>query len=139
MRFFLGSDQYDFEQTMLFSIWLLDIWEGKLGGSNDGETIIEIPQDLLNTQSIDTIGSLIDFLYHLFLGNYNDLRYFQERAILAPKNEVIHETNDRLLSCFQKKKNNTWVQIVYVNQCESVFLHKQFDPNLYSCDVLNGL
>ena len=100
MRLFLGSDQSDFEQTRLFADWLLNVGEGNIGGSNDGEAIIEIPQDLLTTQSVDPMGSLIDFVYPSFLEKYNDLLYFQERAILAPKNEVVHEINDRLLSLF---------------------------------------
>ena len=136
MRLFLGSDQADFEQTSLFTDWLLNVGEGNIGASNDGEAIIEIPQDLLITQSLDPMGSLIDFVYPSFLEKYNDLLYFQERAILAPKNEVVHEINDRLLSLFPGEEKE------YLSSdsiCESKFLHEQFDPNLYSPDVLNGI
>ncbi|XP_035839011.1 uncharacterized protein LOC118486575 [Helianthus annuus] len=48
----------------------------------------------------DLISSLIDFVYPSILDNYNNNNYFSERAILAPKNEVVHEINDRLLALF---------------------------------------
>ncbi|XP_052621302.1 uncharacterized protein LOC111898559 [Lactuca sativa] len=68
--------------------------------------------------------------------NYSDINYFQERAILAPKNEVVQEINDRLLKKFPGD------EVEYLSSdsiCESEFLHDQFDANLYSPDVLNGL
>nr|KAJ0215763.1 hypothetical protein LSAT_V11C300143230 [Lactuca sativa] len=110
--------------------------EGKLGGPNDGETIIDIPDDILINDSHDPIGSLIEFVYPSILENYSDINYFQERAILAPKNEVVQEINDRLLKKFPGD------EVEYLSSdsiCESEFLHDQFDANLYSPDVLNGL
>ncbi|CAH1415218.1 unnamed protein product [Lactuca virosa] len=74
--------------------------EGKLGGINDGETVIDIPHDILINDPHDPIGSLIEFVYPSILENYKNTSYFQERAILAPKNEVVQKINDRLLSKF---------------------------------------
>ncbi|XP_076902960.1 uncharacterized protein LOC143557876 [Bidens hawaiensis] len=60
------------EQTKQFAKWLLDIGEGNVGGLNDGEATIGIPDDLLINDS----------------------------ALLAPTNEDVQDINDRLLSLF---------------------------------------
>ncbi|XP_023767497.2 uncharacterized protein LOC111916089 [Lactuca sativa] len=136
MRLTIGRDQSDIGKIRDFANWLLDIGEGKLGGPNDGETIIDIPDDILINDSHDPIGSLIEFVYPSILENYSDINYFQERAILAPKNEVVQEINDRLLKKFPGD------EVEYLSSdciCESEFLNDQFDANLYSPDVLNGL
>ncbi|XP_021996130.1 uncharacterized protein LOC110893324 [Helianthus annuus] len=102
-----------------FAKWLLDVGEGNVGGSNDGEVTIEIPPDLLIDNTSYPISCLIDFVYPLILDNFNDRNYFSDRAILAPKNEVVHEINDKLLSLFADA-NPT-------------------QQRIYSPDVLNGL
>ena len=136
MRLTVGNDPYQVEQTSLFAKWLLDIGEGNVGGSNDGEVVIDIPEDLLITESSDPIGSLIDFVYPSILDKFKDPLYFQERAILAPKNEVVHEINDRLLSLFPGEEKE-YLSSDSLSEVE--FLPPDFDPELYSPDVLNGL
>ncbi|XP_023741704.1 ATP-dependent DNA helicase PIF1-like [Lactuca sativa] len=110
--------------------------EGKLDGPNDGETIIDIPDDILINDPDDLIGSLIEFVYPSILEKYSSTNYFQEGAILAQKNEVVQEINDRLLKKFPGD------EVEYLSSdsiCESEFVNDQFDANLYSPDVLNGL
>ncbi|XP_052622302.1 uncharacterized protein LOC111911148 [Lactuca sativa] len=136
MRLTVGRDQSDIQKIGDFANWLLDIGEGKLGGINDGETVIDIPDDILINDAHDPIGSLIEFVYPSILDKYNNTSYFQERAILAPKNEVVQEINDRLLLKFPGD------EVEYLSSdsiCQSEFVHDQFDANLYSPDVLNGL
>ncbi|CAH1431856.1 unnamed protein product [Lactuca virosa] len=108
MRLTVGMDQSDIEKIRDFVKWLLDIGEGKLGGINDGETVIDIPNDILINDPHDPIGSLIDFVYPSILEKYNNTSYFQERAILAPKNEVVQEINDCLLSKFPGDENPSY-------------------------------
>ncbi|XP_076913628.1 uncharacterized protein LOC143572322 [Bidens hawaiensis] len=76
MRLTIGAQtsDIDMEQTKQFAKWLLDIGEGNVGGLNDGETTIDIPDDLLINDS----------------------------ALLAPTNEDIQDINDRLLSLFPR-------------------------------------
>ena len=132
----LSLQTANIEETANFSNWILNIGEGKEGGANDGETTIVIPNDILINDPVDPIGSLIQFVYPSILENSKNPTYFQERAILAPKNEVVHEINDRLLQKFPG------VQKEYLScdsLCHSDYLHDNFDKNLYSPDVLNGL
>ncbi|XP_024963403.1 uncharacterized protein LOC112503634 [Cynara cardunculus var. scolymus] len=136
MRLTANSESSEIEQTRDFAKWILDLGEGKVGGDNDGEAVIEIPHDLLITDCIDPISALIEFVYPSILENINNLAYFQERAILAPKNEVVQEINDCLLSLFPGEEKE------YLSSdtlCESEHLHDEFDKTLYSPDVLNGL
>ncbi|XP_035845319.1 ATP-dependent DNA helicase PIF2-like [Helianthus annuus] len=113
MRLTVGRPSSEVEEISNFAKWLLDVGEGNVGGSNDGEAIIEIPPELLIDSISDPISSLIDFVYPSILDNYNDPNYFSTRAILAPKNEVVHEINDRLLAVSLVKKKSILVLTVY--------------------------
>ena len=132
----LNVQNSNVEETTTFANWLLDIGEGKVGGLNDGEAIIHIPDDLLIVDLIDPIGTLIEFVYPSIGENAKNPDFFQERAILTPKNEIVQEINDRLLSLFPGDEKE---YLSSDNLCHSDFLHKDFDESLYSPDVLNGL
>ncbi|XP_042757697.2 uncharacterized protein LOC122197551 [Lactuca sativa] len=136
MRLTVGGDSSAVHRITGFSNWLLDIGEGNLGSPNDGEAIVDIPEDILINDPCDPIGSLIKFVYPSILENFNIAGYFQERAILAPKNEVVQEINDRLLKLIP---GETKEYLSSDSLCQSEFVHDQFDGNLYSPDVLNGL
>ncbi|XP_024965849.1 uncharacterized protein LOC112506052 [Cynara cardunculus var. scolymus] len=136
MRLTTNNECSEIEQTRVFANWILDLGEGKVGGDNDGEAVIKIAHDLLITNSMDPISALIQFVYPSVLENINNSSYFQERAILASKHEVVQEINDCLLSLFLGDEKE------YLSSdtlCESEQLHDQFDKTLYSFDVLNGL
>ncbi|XP_076909136.1 uncharacterized protein LOC143566277 [Bidens hawaiensis] len=100
MRLNVVGDSTNMEQTKMFAQWLLDLGEGKVGGTNDGEAIIEIPDDLLINDSLDPVSELINFVYPSILSNYMQPNFYEERALLTPTNEVVQEINDRLLSMF---------------------------------------
>lgn len=136
MRLTVGSEPSDIEQIRAFANWLLDVGEGNVGGLNDGEAMIEIPEDLLITDSHDPLGSLIEFVYPSILQNIQNPTFFQERAILAPKHEVVAEINDRLLSMFPGEEKE---YLSSDSLCPSEYVNDQFDESLYSPDVLNGL
>ncbi|XP_024995842.1 uncharacterized protein LOC112528991 [Cynara cardunculus var. scolymus] len=136
MRLTANSESSEIEQIRDFAKWILDLGEGKVGCDNDGEAVIEIPHDLLITDRVDPISVLIEFVYPSILENINNSAYFQERAILAPKNEVVQEINDCLLSLFPREEKE------YLSSdklYESEHLHDEFDKTLYFPDVLNGL
>ncbi|XP_076890293.1 uncharacterized protein LOC143541329 [Bidens hawaiensis] len=136
MRLNVVGDSTNMEQTKLFAQWLLDLGEGKVGGTNDGEAIIEIPDDLLINDSLDPVSELINFVYPSILSNYMQPNFFEERALLAPTNEVVQEINDRLLSMFLGDEKE---YLSLDSICQEEYLNENFDESLYSKDILNGL
>lgn len=77
---------------------MLSIGDGTNGEANDGVVSIEIPDDLLIKDSGDPLASIINATYPSFLDNLNDIGYLQQRAILAPTNEIVEMLNDYMLS-----------------------------------------
>ncbi|XP_076885333.1 uncharacterized protein LOC143534816 [Bidens hawaiensis] len=124
------------EETKKFSQWLLDIGEGKVGGPNDGTTKIEIPTDLLIEKCNDPVTKLIQFVYPDILNNKEDPNYFQQGALLAPTNEVVHEINDRLIESFPGESVE-YLSSDYVSKSD--YIDGNVDPILYSTELLNGL
>ncbi|XP_076881582.1 uncharacterized protein LOC143529741 [Bidens hawaiensis] len=78
MRLIVGSQMSNTLEIKQFADWLLDIGQGNLGGPNDGEATISIPENLLIKDSLDPMSDLIDFVYPSMLDRFNDLTYFQE-------------------------------------------------------------
>ena len=136
MRLLSGSCSSDIEETKKFASWLLDIGEGKVDTISDDQDVILIPDDLLISQSSDPVSDLIAFVYPSLLDNIHIPTYFQDRAILAPKNEVVQEINDRLLLMFPGE------EIEYLSSdsvCQSEDVNEKVDESLISPDILNGL
>ncbi|XP_076916527.1 uncharacterized protein LOC143576283 [Bidens hawaiensis] len=136
LRLFASNNSFDIEKTTEFANWLLDIGEGNIGGHNTGEAIIDIQEDLLIKDSEDPISDLIDFAYPCILDNFNKQNFFHERAILAPKNDVVQEINDRLLSIFPGDERE------YLSSnsiCPTEMINQNLDESLCSPDILNGI
>ncbi|XP_076937210.1 uncharacterized protein LOC143604695 [Bidens hawaiensis] len=110
--------------------------EGNVGGTNDGEAQIEIPQDLLIRHSSDPVSELIDFVYPSVLQNFKKQNYFHERAILAPKNDIVQEINDRLLSIFPGEERE---YLSSDSVCPTDMINENLDESLCSPDILNGI
>ncbi|XP_076951359.1 uncharacterized protein LOC143624673 [Bidens hawaiensis] len=127
MRLTVGSKDPNIEETRLFAEWLLKIGEGKLGGPNHGEVQIDIPYDILIKDSVDPTSALIEFVYPSILQNYKKKDFFQERAILAPKNEVVQEINDMLLARFPGE-HKEYLSFDSIDKSESI--NEDFDPSL---------
>jgi hypothetical protein len=66
----------------MFAQWLLDVGKGTVGGVNDGQKIIEIPQDLLIKEMLDPISELIDFVYPYLSEKFQNSSVFHERRYL---------------------------------------------------------
>ncbi|XP_076942447.1 uncharacterized protein LOC143612312 [Bidens hawaiensis] len=122
MRLTVGCQASDLEDTSGFTEWLLEHGEGKLGGDNDGNAIIEISDDLLIGDSFDPLSDLIDIKWS----------YLQ----VAPLNEVVKDINDRFLSLFPGEEVE-YLSSDSINNSDSV--GPGFDPALHSPDFLNGL
>ena len=80
-----------------FSEWILKVGNGELG-EGDGDYNISIPSDLIIQPSENPMQDIIDNTYPGLENKYTDPSYLQDRAILAPTNEVVEELNDYIVS-----------------------------------------
>ncbi|XP_022032451.1 uncharacterized protein LOC110933540 [Helianthus annuus] len=79
---------------------------------------------------------LIEFVYPYILDHFNDENFFHQRAILAPKNDVVQEINDRLLSVFPEEEKQ------YLSSdsiCPTEMVNENLDDSLCSPNILNGI
>ncbi|CAJ2631977.1 unnamed protein product [Trifolium pratense] len=97
MRLLTDSLDSDFQQRKEFSDWILGIGDGNVGEDNDVDISVQIPDDLLIKSAGDSLTSIVYSTYPSFLDNMNDLSFFQDRAILAPKNDIVDKINDYML------------------------------------------
>jgi len=86
------------KEDCIFSDWVLGVGDGTIGEITDDNIKVQIPDDLLINSSGDHIASIVDCIYPSILHNIHDLSFFEHRAILTPKNVIIDEINDYVLS-----------------------------------------
>jgi hypothetical protein len=98
MRLQFSNDIEQDKSLVDFAKWILDIGDGKLGESVDGESLIEIPEDLRVKSSGNHIGDIVDAIYPSLIENMVDYSFFQNRAILAPTLQVVEKVNDYIMS-----------------------------------------
>jgi len=82
----LGASLVPAEQEEIanFGKWILSIGDDKDASDENGEMKVEIPEDLLISDTTNLLMSLIDFVYPDLNDNLGDPLFFQERGILAP-------------------------------------------------------
>lgn len=97
MRLFSEPDCREAEEIKEFSEWILQLGDGKINEPNTGETIIDIPKDLLVTNCEDPIESIVSEVYGNTFKDSKDPLFFQERAILCPTNENVDVINNYML------------------------------------------
>lgn len=99
MRLLTGSLDSDVKQRKDFSDWVLGIGDGSVAENDDDVDIsVQIPDAFLIKSSGDSLASIVCSTYPSFLDNMNDLSFFKDRAILAPKNDDVDKINDYMLS-----------------------------------------
>ena len=79
-----------------FAEWILKIDDGELNNS-ESEALIEILHDLLIQLSTHPFNNIVNATYPDFHTEFNDSKYLEERAILAPTNEVVEDIKDYMI------------------------------------------
>lgn len=98
IRLQFPTNGQDDASLRLFARWILDVGDGKLGIDNDGEAVIEIPDDICLKNSGNHVGDIVESTYPNLLSNMKESSFFQDRAILAPTLELVEKVNDYVLS-----------------------------------------
>ncbi|KAL9812022.1 putative DNA helicase [Arabidopsis thaliana] len=92
-------DKDEAEEIKEFSNWLLAVGDGRVSEPNDGEVLIDIPEELLIKDANDPIEAITKAVYgdlDLLQPN-NDPKFFQQKAILCPRNTDVNTINDIML------------------------------------------
>ncbi|XP_060183460.1 uncharacterized protein LOC132613457 [Lycium barbarum] len=66
-------------------------------GLHTDNELIKLPPNICIASSSDPIGTIVEAVYPSLLQKYNDPAYLKERAILTPKNEMVHELNATIM------------------------------------------
>ncbi|XP_012858302.1 PREDICTED: uncharacterized protein LOC105977534 [Erythranthe guttata] len=136
----LSSTSSNCEELKNFSDWVLSIGDGTNGDDNDGVMDIEIPDDLLIQSSGNHLASIAEETYPNLLANIMDSEYLQQRAILAPTNEIVEKVNDYMLSLVPEEEK---VYLSFDSPCtanESVDSHHDIHtPEFLNTITSSGL
>ena len=99
------------------------VGDGRINEPNDGVAIIDIPEDLLITNTDKPIESITNEIYGdpKILHEITDPKFFQGRAILAPKNEDVNTINEYLLEQLHGQCTFTLQFKVYNLYMQSIF------------------
>ncbi|KAL6584181.1 hypothetical protein OROMI_003470 [Orobanche minor] len=93
-----GGSYDETESIREFVEWLLKVGDGEIGVDNDGEVEFRLPDDIVIWSTDEPIAAIVKSTYPSILDHVGDGRYFQDRAILAPTNEIVQEVNDYIMS-----------------------------------------
>ncbi|MCH83312.1 ATP-dependent DNA helicase PIF1 [Trifolium medium] len=81
-----------------FAKWILNVGDGKLGQSEDGESLVEIPDDICVKNSTNHVADIVDLIYPNLMQELSNINFFQDRAILCPTLEIVEKVNDYVMS-----------------------------------------
>ncbi|XP_075665627.1 uncharacterized protein LOC142635332 [Castanea sativa] len=127
------NDWEDSQSIVDFGNWILRIENGEFENV-DGESWIEIPEDLIIKPTRDP-SDIINVTYLDMHDKMKGSQYLQERAILAPTNEIVNKINDQILSLVDEE------ELVYLRS-DTVYKSSNSITNLdmlYLVEFLNSL
>ena len=81
--------------------------------SDDEEEMIKIPSDLLLQKGDDPREAIVKSTYPDLLNNYQQRKFLEERAILCPRNEMVNQINEYIMSQIKGE------EVTYLS-CDSV-------------------
>uniref|UniRef100_A0A7N2MG30 ATP-dependent DNA helicase n=1 Tax=Quercus lobata TaxID=97700 RepID=A0A7N2MG30_QUELO len=117
-----------------FAEWILKIGDGELSNS-EGEALIEILHDLLIQLGAHPFNDIVTATYPDFDAKFNDSKYLEERAILAPTNEVVEDINGYMIDLFNVDEE-TYLSVDSLCKASSNILDQDV---MYSIEFLNSL
>jgi hypothetical protein len=120
--------------TRDFAEWILKVGDDTMANA-DGNSIIEIPKDLLVPGELDPIKDIVEATYPNLLESYMDGSYLQERAILAPTNDIVQELNEYIIDLIDSPEA-TYLSADSICKASSNIEHQDA---LYPVEFLNSL
>ncbi|XP_058784536.1 uncharacterized protein LOC131659346 [Vicia villosa] len=135
MRLLTRSSTSDIEERTKFSRWILGIGDGSIGETNDENITINIPNNFLIPSFGDPLAAIVQNTYPNLFQNMSDQTFFQDRAILAPKNIIVDSINDYMLDLVSGK------EIIYLSFDSPYYKNSDVDiPNdIHTPEFLNTI
>jgi ATP-dependent DNA helicase PIF1 len=84
-----------------FAKWILKIGNGDMVADEDGQSIMDIPEELCIPPCDNPLQALVDFVYPGIVNNIDNQRIFEDKAILAPTLDSVEEVNEYVLSLIE--------------------------------------
>ncbi|XP_028760801.1 uncharacterized protein LOC114719456 [Neltuma alba] len=135
MRLSAPKNPVDVEKLAWFSQWLLDVGDGKLGAPVDGIAQIEIPKEILISNPMDPMHSIVQSTYSDLIDNLDCNEYFNKRAILAPTIEMVNLINEYMSSSLL---GESFEFLSCDSVCKTTDKTDTFD-DLYTTEFLNTI
>lgn len=88
----------DLKELKEFSNWILTVGDGSTGNSFDGIDKVLIPKNLLISECIDPIATIVESTYPDFSTTCNDVGYPQQRVNLALTLDIVESINQYKIS-----------------------------------------
>ena len=82
----------------------MKIGDGTIGDNNDGDGLVDIPDEFLIKHENDPLIAIVGNTYPSLLQNFNNSKYLENRVILAPTHEIIDRVNEYMLSLLLGEK-----------------------------------
>jgi len=98
MRLQLGNNSDDQNDIEKLAKWILALGDEMLGSYNDGESVVEMLEELLISRVAYPIDDMVAFAYLDIISNVGRIEYFQDKAILAPTLEIVRNVNEYVMS-----------------------------------------
>ncbi|XP_071695068.1 uncharacterized protein [Rutidosis leptorrhynchoides] len=108
---------------------------GEVNPTEDGIFEIEMSEYVLVNDVEDPIGSIISSVYPDYLNNLGNPTYYQQRAILAPTNEIVDIINNRMMESLDGEAKSF---LSSDSICRSE-RDSHFNSELYTTDYLNSI
>ena len=112
----------------------MKIGDGELNDS-ESEALIEIPHDLLIQPSSHPFNNIVNATYPDFQAKFNNSKYLEERAILAPTNEVVEDINDYMIDLINVDEE-TYLSAYSICKASTNILDQDV---MYPTELLNSL
>ncbi|XP_047267573.1 ATP-dependent DNA helicase PIF1-like [Capsicum annuum] len=87
----------DIVNATVNSFYLWTHCDGRMGFSMDSTEKVKISEDLLIDNCDDPISGIVESTYFNYLEHSIDMKYLQERAILAPTLQMVESVNDYIV------------------------------------------
>ncbi|KAM3325589.1 hypothetical protein P3S67_000714 [Capsicum chacoense] len=123
-----------------FSNWLLAIGDGRMEFSVDGIKKVKIPKDLLIDNCDDPISEIVESTYFNYSEHSTDMKYLQERAILAPTLQMVESVNDYMISLnYGRKKSYLSSDTIYMSDHSFTSLGHVYPPEFLNSIKCSGI